>query len=134
MTMLCKRSALAVLTGTLLLLAACHHQTKETGPQYIMLTFNGGACEQNGTADVIEIHEGRGVVYQGASLVSQFEVRFATCPFAECPVSSPHGTSVNVGQPNANSVGRTFNYIGMSINGDPCRNASSMGVRILPGP
>ncbi|HKD86756.1 MAG TPA: hypothetical protein VKB58_18555 [Terriglobales bacterium] len=133
MTKLRKRSALAVVTGALLFVPACHHE-KETGPQYIMLTFNGGACEQNGLSDVIEIHQGRSVVYQGASLVSQFEVRLNACPFTECPVSSPHGTSVNVGQPKADAVGTTFNYTAMSVNGDPCRNPSSMGVRILPGP
>lgn len=134
MTMPCKRSALAVLTGALLFLPACHHQAKETGPQYIMLTFNAGACEQNGSTDPIEVHQDRSIVYQGASLVSQFEVRFNACPFNECPVNSPHGTSVNVGQPKTDAVGTTFNYTAMSINGDPCRNAASLGIHIVPGP
>lgn len=133
MTLLRKGSALAVLGGALMFLPACHHQTKETGPQYIMLTFNAGACEQNGSTDVVTVHQGRSVVYQGASLVSQFEVRLNACPFAECPVNSPHGTSVNVGQPKMDAVGTTFNYTAMSINGDSCSNAASLGVRILPG-
>jgi hypothetical protein len=129
MTLLCKGSALAVLTGVLLLLPACHRQ-KDTGPQYIMLTFNAGACEQNGSTDVIAIDQDRAVVYLGASLVSQFEVRLNACPFTSCPISSPHGTSMNVGQPRSDAVGKTFNYTAVSINGDECKNAASLGIRI----
>jgi hypothetical protein len=133
MTRLCSLGASALLTGILLLVPACHHE-KDTGPQYIMLTFNAGACEQNGSTGVIDVTQDRAVVYQGASLVSQFEVRFSACPFAECPVSSPHGTSVNVGQPKRDAIGSTYSYTAMSINTDECRNASSLGVRIRRAP
>ena len=116
----------------LMVLLGCHKRTSETGPQYIMLTFNNAACEQNGSTDVIEISPNRPVVYQGAAILSQFEVRFAACPFSSCPVSSPHGTSMNVGLPNPGTAGSTFNYTGMTIQNEPCRNAGSLGVRVKP--
>jgi hypothetical protein len=129
-TSLC--SLLAVVTCLLLVLPGCHRTTTDTGPQYIMLTFNNAACEQNGSTDVIEIPSNRAVVYQGAAIISQFEVRFAACPFSSCPVKSPYGTSMNVGPPNPGTAGTTFNYTGMTIQNEPCKNAASLGVRIKP--
>ena len=115
----------------LLLLTGCHKKTSDSGPQYIMLTFNNAACEQNGSTDVIEISPNQPVVYQGAATLRQFEVRFAAaCPFAACPVSSPHGTSMNIGPPNPATAGNTFNYSGMTINNEPCRNGATLGVHI----
>lgn len=120
----------AVVICLLLVLVGCHKSTSDTGPQYIMLTFNNAVCEQNGSADIIEIPPNRAVVYEGAAIISQFEVRFAACPFSSCPVSSPHGTSENVGPPSPGTGGATFNYTGMTIDNEPCKNASSLGVRI----
>lgn len=97
-----------------------------------MLTFNNAACEQNGVPDVVEISANRAVVYQAAAVLSQFEVRFAACPFSSCPVSSPHGISVNTGPPNPGTAGTTFNYSSMTIDNEPCKNAASLGVRIKP--
>ena len=114
----------------LLLLVGCHKKASESGPQYIMLTFNNAVCEQNGSTDVIEISPNRAVVYQGAAILRQFEVRFASCPFAACPVSSPHGTSVNIGPPNPGMAGATFNYSGMTMNNESCSNGATLGIRI----
>ena len=130
MTPLCSRAVVICLL--LLVLPACRRSAKDSGPQYIMLTFNNAACEQNGSTDVIEIASNRPVVYQGAAILSQFEVRFAACPFSSCPVSSPHGTSMNIGPPNPGMAGTTFNYTGITIDNEPCRNAASLGVRIKP--
>ena len=97
------RAALAVLAAVLFFLPGCHRTPKDPGPLYIMLMFNGGACEQNGSTDVIEVPPDRAVIYQTAAELTDFEVRFTACPFSSCPVSSPHGRSVNVGQPNPGS-------------------------------
>jgi len=115
---------------SLLLLPGCHKKTSESGPQYIMLTFNNAACEQNGSTGIIEISPNQPVVYQAAAVLSQFEVRFAACPFTSCPVSSPHGTSMNIGAPNPGTAGTTFSYSGMTIDHEPCRNGATLGVRI----
>jgi hypothetical protein len=125
---------LRVVTACLLLLVllGCHRTPVDAGPQYIMLTFNNAACEQNGSTDVIEIASNRAVVYQGAAIISQFEVRFGACPFSSCPINSPYGTSMNVGPPNPGTAGTTFNYTGMTIQKEPCKNAASLGVRIKP--
>jgi hypothetical protein len=133
MTTTCRRSALAVLAGFLLFLSNCRQARKESGPQYIMLTFNAGACEQNGSTGVIEIDQNRAVIYQIAAELPQFEVRFKACPFASCPVTSPHGTSVNVGKPNAGAAGTTFTYSGLTINNQACNDAGAMGVHVKPG-
>jgi len=119
-------AACLVLTGSL----GCRKSADESGPQYILLTFNNAACEQNGSTDVIEISPNRSVVYQGAATLRQFEMRFAACPFSSCPVSSPHGTSMNVGPPNPGTAGTTFNYTGMTIDNLPCSNGAALGVRI----
>jgi hypothetical protein len=111
-------------------LPGCHRATKDAGPLYIMLMFNGGACEQNGSTDVIEVSQDRAVIYQTAAELTDFEVRFKACPFSSCPVSSPHGRSVNVGQPNPGTVGATFNYAGITMNHQSCSNAGAMGVRV----
>ncbi len=131
-TSIYSRHLLALAALLLLALLSCRKNASDSGPQYIMLTFNNAACEQNGSTDVIDISPNRAVVYQGAAIVSQFEVRFAACPFSSCPVSSPHGTSMNVGPPNPGTFGTTFSYTGMTIDNEPCRNAASLGVRIKP--
>ncbi|MGA2903678.1 MAG: hypothetical protein ABSD98_07595 [Candidatus Korobacteraceae bacterium] len=130
----CRRAALAVLAGFLLSLASCHRATTQPEPLYIMLTFNAGTCQQNGSYGVIDVYQNQAVIYQNAAVLPEFQVRFAACPFASCPVNSPNGTSMNVGQPNSGTVGTTFNYTGMSINNQPCNDAEAMGVRIMPAP
>src|SRR5579863_3148138 len=95
---------LAVVAGLLLLLPGCHNKvpTGQQGPQYIMLTYNGGNCQQNGSTGVIDVWSSEPVIYQGASALNSFNIQFAgTCPYAteNCPVSSPNGNPVNVGQP-----------------------------------
>lgn len=132
MALLNSRTALVVLVTVLLSLAGCHHQSAETGPLYIMLMYNGGACEQNGSQGILEVYENQAVIYQTAAELAQFQVRFTACPFASCPVDSPHGMSVNIGQPNPGMVGTTFNYSGMSISNQQCTDAASMGVHVNP--
>jgi hypothetical protein len=130
MTSSCRRSALAVLAGFLFLLPGCHRAPKDSGPLYIMLMFNGGACSQNGSSDVIDVDQDRAVIYQTAAELTQFEVRFTACPFGSCPASSLHGRSVNVGPPNPGTVSTTFMYSGITMNHQPCNNAGKMGVRV----
>ena len=130
MTSLYSRCLCSLVMCLSLLLAGCHKKASESGPQKIMLTFNNAVCEQNGSTDVIEISPNQAVVYQGAAILRQFEVRFASCPFTSCPVSSPHGTSMNIGAPNPGTVGTTFNYSGVSINNLPCSNGATLGIRI----
>jgi len=130
MTSSCSRCALAVLAVFLFLLPGCHRAPKDTGPLYIMLMFNGGACEQNGSSGVIDVYQDQAVIYETAAQLTEFQVRFAACPFASCPVSSPHGRSVNIGQPNPGTVGATFNYSGMTINNQSCNDAEAMGIRV----
>ena len=130
MTSFSRRCLVGLLGLSLMSLSGCHKKSAESGPQYIMLTFNGGACEQNGSTDVIEVSPNQAIVYQGAAVLRQFEVRFASCPFSSCPVSSPHGLSMNMGPPNAGTSGSTFNYTGMTINDESCSNGSTLGIRI----
>ncbi len=126
------RMAVAVVTGSLILFAGCQRGARPSGPLYIMLTFNGGACEQNGSIGVIDINQNQAVVYEGAAIIDKFQVQFADCPFTSCPVDSPNGTPVNVGSPNAAAAGMTFNYTGFSIDDHPCNNARQLGVRVRP--
>ncbi len=128
------RAALAVLAAVLFVLPGCHRTPKDPGPLYIMLMFNGGACEQNGSTEVIEVPADRAVIYQTAAELTDFEVRFTACPFSSCPVSSPHGRSVNVGQPNPGAGGTTFNYAGITMNHQSCNNAGAMGLRVKLAP
>ena len=130
MTSTYSRAALAVLAAVLSVLPGCHRTPKDSGPLYIMLMFNGGACEQNGSTEVIEVPADRAVIYQTAAELTDFEVRFTACPFSSCPVSSPHGRSVNVGQPNPGAGGTTFNYAGITMNHQSCNNAGTMGLRV----
>jgi hypothetical protein len=130
----CRRSALAVLAGLLFLLTGCHRAPKDSGPLYIMLMFNGGACSQNGSSGVIEIDPDRAVIFQTAAELTEFEVRFTACPFSSCPASSPNGRAVNVGPPNPGTVGTTFMYAGITMNHQSCSNAGTMGLRVKPAP
>jgi hypothetical protein len=128
------RMAVAVAICLLIPLAGCQRKSsRPSGPLYIMLTFNSGACEQNGSTGIIEINSNQAVVYEGAAILGKFQVQFADCPFASCPVNSPNGTPVNVGAPNAAYAGMTFNYTGFSIDDHPCTNARQLGVRVRPG-
>lgn len=130
----CRRGAFAVLAGCLFFLPGCHRATKDSGPFYIMLMFNGGTCSQNGSSDVIEIDPDRAVIYETAAELTDFEIRFTACPFTSCPVSSPNGRSINVGPPNPGTVGTTFMYSGITMNHESCDNAGKMGLRIKPAP
>lgn len=128
----CRRLvSMAVVAGFLVLLPGCHRETPTAvGPLYIMLTYNGGNCEQNGSTGVLDVYQNQSVIFQGASAVSQFQVQFDRCPFTSCPVNSPNGTPVNVGPPNANTAGNTYNYTSMTINNLQCNNPGPMGMRI----
>jgi len=105
------------------------------GPQYIMLTYNNGTCQQNGQA-VVEVSTADTVIYQGAAAISQFNIQFQSCPFAStaCPVNSPNGTSVNVGQPQPNAGGNYYGYTSVTIGNQPCTNGPQMGIRVRGGP
>ncbi len=98
-----------------------------------MLTYNNGACQQNGSYGIVDVGPNQPVIYQGAAPLRNFQVQFAECPFASCPVDSPHGISINVWKPKAGAAGNTFSYTGITINSQPCTNASGMGVHIMPG-
>lgn len=118
----------------LLLLAGCHRHAESFEPQYVMLTFNNGACQQNGTSGVVEVTADQPVIFQGATGdLSQFQIDFSSCPFASCPVNSPAGDSANVGKPTPASAGATFHYTGMSIDHERCNDTEDMGLRIRPG-
>jgi len=126
------RASVCVLFGLLLLLPGCHRKPAAQGPQYIMLVFNAGACEQNGSTGIIDLSQDEAVIYQGAADPTQFRVQFVTCPFASCPVDSPHGISVNIGKPSAGTAGTTYMYSALSMSNEPCKNLGQMGVRINP--
>jgi len=126
---------LAVAVASVVLLPSCQRKPVAQGPFYIMLTWNGGACQQNGSPGVIEVPYDENVIFQGAAVLSQFQVQFpnGSCPFASCPVNSPNGNAVNVGKPNPNAGGNTYNYSGMMIDNQQC-NPAPTGMRIKPGP
>ena len=125
--------ALAVAAGFLVLLPSCHHGgPTAVGPQYIMLTYNNGTCQQNGGTGLVDVAPNQAAIFQGAAALSQFQVQFSTCPFGTCPVNSPNGNSINAGQPNAGTAGKTFYYSGLTINNQPCTNTGSLGLRVWP--
>jgi hypothetical protein len=97
-----------------------------------MLTYANGNCEQNGSTGIIDVPKNQAVIFQGASVVSQFHIEFDRCPFASCPVDSPNGTPVNVGPPNANATGNTYHYTAMTINKMQCNDVGSLGMRVWP--
>ena len=126
------RSAAFALFGLLLLIPGCHRTQVAQGPEYIMLIFNAGECEQNGSTGIIDLYQDQAVIYQGAANPTQFRVQFATCPFASCPVNSPNGDSINIGKPSAGTAGTTFMYSDLTMSNQPCKNLGQMGVRINP--
>jgi hypothetical protein len=132
--------ALAVMASILAVLPGCHSNPtgQQQGPQYIMLTYNNGNCQQNGSSGVIDIWSSQSVIYQGASALNQFNIQFSgtSCPFAasNCPVNSPNGNAINVGQPTGSAVNNTFYYSSITINNQTCNGVGSMGVRVKPGP
>ena len=130
--------ALAVVAGLLVVLPGCHSSPtgQQQGPQYIMLTYNNGNCQQNGSSGVIDIWSSQSVIYQGASALTEFQIQFSSCPFAaaNCPVNSPNGNAINVGQPTGSAVNNTYYYSSMMINNQQCTLAGPMGVRVRPGP
>lgn len=128
---------LAVVAGLLIFLADCRTPVRQQQePFYIMLTYNNGSCQQNGSTGIIEIPSDQNVIYQGATALSQFSVQLPTCPFASgnCPVNSPNGNPMNVGQPTSNSKGNSYDYSGLMINNQQCTMGGPMGVRVKPGP
>lgn len=128
------RIAVAAVVILFVFLPGCHSHQSSDEPQYIMLTFNGGSCQQNGSTGIIDVEKGQAVIYQGASILRQFRVGFATCPFVagDCPVDSPNGNSMNLGKPNPNAAGSTFMYSGLSMDNQPCTNSGQMGLRVKP--
>jgi len=128
------RTAIAAAVVLVCCLAGCHSQPASDEPQYIMLTYNGGSCQQNGSPGMLDVRQGQAVIYQGASQLRNFQVGFADCPFiaGNCPVKSPNGNSINVGKPNADTGGSTFMYSSLTIDNEPCTNAAQMGVKVAP--
>ena len=126
--------ALAVLAAFLVGLTSCQHvRAAQPVTQYISLSYNNGSCQQNGSSGVIDVVQNQTVVFKGATSVNQFQAQFTTCPFGSCPVSSPNGSPVNVGQPTG-TVNTTYNYSSMTINNQSCNNPGSMGLRVKSGP
>ncbi len=134
MTLCCRWLGLAVVVTFLTSLAGCQHKPNAVSPLYVNLSYNGGACQQNGSSGVIDVEVGQQVIYQGATAINQFEVQFATCPFSSCPVNSPNGSPVNAGAPIAGTTGNTYYYSGLTIGNQQCNQMGSMGLRIKPGP
>ena len=128
--------ALAALAGLLLLLPGCRSKTVASGPQYIMLVYNNGNCEQNGGTGIIDVYANQPVIYQGATAQTEFQIQFTSCPLTaeNCPVNSPNGSSVNVGVPLPSATGSTFMYSNMKIDNEPCNGAQAMGLRVRPAP
>jgi hypothetical protein len=126
--------ALAVLAAFLIVLPGCHKTPASDEPFYIMLVYNGGNCEQNGGTGIVDVYANQPVIYQGATAQSQFQIQFTSCPLTagNCPVNSPNGNSVNVGDPLSSAAGSTFMYTSMTIDNRPCNGATSMGVRVRP--
>jgi len=122
-----------VLTASIVFLAKhLSVSAKQPATQYINLSWNGGSCQQNGSSTTVDVYQNAPIVYQGASSLSQFQVQFKTCPIAACPVNSPTGAPVNVGNPT--QPPGVYNYSGLSINNQQCSGAGSMGLRVKPGP
>jgi hypothetical protein len=128
----CRRLTLAVVVAFLVLLMGCHHTSPvaQLGPLNINLSYNNGSCQQNGSSGVIDVYQNQSVTYQGATVLSQFQVQFATCPFSSCPVTSPNGAPVTPGQPNPGTAGNTYYYSSVMINNQPCNGVGAMGLRI----
>ena len=126
--------ALAVLAASLVGLTSCQRTSAaQPATQTISLSYNNGSCQQNGSSGVIDIVQNQPVVFKGATSLNQFQAQFTTCPFSSCPVNSPNGSPVNVGQPTG-TVGTTYNYSSITINNQSCSGVGSMGLRVKSGP
>ena len=125
--------ALAVLAASLVGLTSCQRTSAaQPATQTISLSYNNGSCQQNGSSEVIEVSQSQPVVFQGANTLTQFQVQFSSCPLSSCPVSSPNGAAVNVGQPTG-TVGTTYNYSSITINNQSCNSGvGAMGLRVKP--
>jgi len=128
--------ALAALAGLLLFVPCCRSKPVASGPQYIMLVYNAGNCEQNGGTGIVDVYANQPIIYQGATAQTEFQIQFTSCPLSaeNCPVNSPNGTSVNVGVPLPSATGSTFMYSSMKIDSQPCNGAQAMGIRVRPAP
>ena len=129
----CRRLiVLAVVAGFLVFLPSCKHNPTAVGPFYVMLTYNNGSCQQNGSSGVIDVPSNENVIFQGGAALTQFQIQFQSCPFAStaCPVNSPNGNSYNAGTPSSGAVGNTYNYTSMTINNQQCNMPGPMGMRI----
>jgi len=78
--------------------------------------------------------QNQAVIFKGATSLNQFQAQFVTCPFGtSCPVNSPNGAQVNMGQPTG-TVGTIYYYSSMTINNQPCNSPGSMGLRVKSSP
>jgi len=126
--------ALAVLAAFLVGLTSCQHvRAAQPVTQYISFSYNNGSCLQNGSSGVIDIVQNEPVVFKGTTSLNQFQAQFSSCPFSSCPVNSPNGSPVNVGQPTG-TVGTTYNYSSITINNQQCSGVGSMGLRVKSSP
>jgi len=134
---LCLRLVPFAVLAALLLTATSCERASAFQNQTIAISFApDGSCQQSGSggvASIIDVSKSHPVIYQGAATLSQFQVTFSSCPFAsgQCPVNSPTGAAVNVGNPTG-TVDMVYNYSNITINNMSCRIVGSMGVRVRP--
>ncbi len=106
--------AFAITPGQLL-----NAQTSQT----ITLSYNGGACQQNGSSSQVTVSPTTSVTYQPQNPGNPFQVSFSSCPFATCPVTAATGAQTPTGT-------GTFNYASVTINGQTCNNPGALGLRV----
>jgi hypothetical protein len=124
------RLAVAVVAGFLICLGGYQHASAQNSV-VITLSYNGGTCQQNGASAVINVTTSQSVSYTAGNSVP-FQVSFSSssCPFATCTISG----STPAQTPQSGTGGNTYNYNGMTINGQQCNNPGSMGIHINSGP
>ncbi len=118
-------TALAVLAVLLICTAGYQHVSAQPpNITTITLSYNGGSCQQNGAASAVSVPAGGSVNYTAGDS-TPFSVSFSSCPFGnKCPVTQTTGTVT------ATSATGTYNYSGVTINGQSCNNPGAMGVRV----
>jgi|SRR5271166_4574621 len=124
-------SAAVLLTSTQSALA--QHCTPGTTVN-VNLKYNAGQCQQiimvGGhpmSQDVVQVNVGYCVTWQPDTANQSFDVQFprGTTPFFE--FGDPKGSPVSSG-PGNGPVNTNYYYQSVTVNGQSCNNASSLGI------
>jgi hypothetical protein len=116
----------------LIVIPGCKTEIKRPGGQAmsIQITAPDVACLQNGQTGVIDVPKDTGACWTGPQAGVSVQVQLpANCPFSQCSFPTTSGSMCS--GPANDSVGTTYVYTSITINGNPCAVGTD-GLRIRP--